>query len=310
MAPFWSRKGAFPGFSGPTDPEKGIIPPDGTTSEPLPPPPADPAPEYRIDDTPLHVPQNRPRGIPVSRFSTLESVIFVRPKLPVWAIWLRDVFFGTYDRLSDIPSYRTAPMISGALIPFAILLQIPGITEHWYVRTEAGKIVDDRPNPRILNVVIGVSFACAVVANIALLMRFFERRVAAMTVLAIVFLSIHGMSLHFCSMSTADATWDLPTDAVGTDDISLRGHVAMTRGDRLVFSRASYFRLPRATRHHSRHLTAPCRHNKHLGDHYFRRRASFQRRLYLWRSLLAHYLLDNRLARYSGHADLGHVQNA
>ncbi|KAI0036228.1 hypothetical protein K488DRAFT_14494, partial [Vararia minispora EC-137] len=92
-----------------------------------------------------------------------------------------------------IPSYRTAPMISGALCPFAILLQIPGITERWYVRTNGPVVIESRPNSPFLNSVLAISFACAVIANIALLVRFFERRVAAMTVLSVIFLTTHDV---------------------------------------------------------------------------------------------------------------------
>lgn len=93
------------------------------------------------------------------------------------------------------PNYRYTPILSGVVIPFSILLEIPGLTEHWYVRTEGGKIVETRPNPILLDVGLGLSLTCAVIANICLIARFLERKVKLMTWLCIGFLTIHSMSL-------------------------------------------------------------------------------------------------------------------
>lgn len=86
------------------------------------------------------------------------------------------------------------PIISGVLMPFAILLEIPGITEHWYIRTDGVNIVETRSNSVLLDVGLALSMMCAVAANVAILTRFLERRVKAMTILAALFLTIHGMS--------------------------------------------------------------------------------------------------------------------
>ncbi|KAJ7150894.1 hypothetical protein C8R43DRAFT_887165 [Mycena crocata] len=98
------------------------------------------------------------------------------------------------DMESYIPNYRYTPIISGIVIPFSILLEIPGLTEHWYIRTVDNKIVEKQPNPLILNIGLGVSMACALVANICLVVRFLEKKVKLMTIGCIVFLTIHGES--------------------------------------------------------------------------------------------------------------------
>jgi hypothetical protein len=155
---------------------------------------------------------HRSRGVPLSTSSTFDSVFAFRPRLPGWLVWLRDVFFGSYERYSDIPNYRLLPMISGSLVPFAILLEIPGITEHWYVKTENGVVVANRTNSPFLNAVLGMSLACATIANVALVVRFFEQRIAAMTVLAITFLSLHGTS--FVALSHIGCTAKQPDPCV------------------------------------------------------------------------------------------------
>ena len=91
------------------------------------------------------------------------------------------------------PKYRWTPILSGLLQPFSILLEIPGLTEHWYVRTIDNKPVVYQANPVILDVGLAISMACAVVANIALISRFLERRVWSSTIVTIVGLSIHDI---------------------------------------------------------------------------------------------------------------------
>jgi potassium channel subfamily K, other eukaryote len=105
-------------------------------------------------------------------------------------------FVSTDSIETYIPHYRLAPILSGVVIPFSILLEIPGLTDDWYIRTgEANKIVDKRPNTAILEAGTAISFGCAVVANIFLIMRFLEYKVLITTVACIVFLTIHGMLL-------------------------------------------------------------------------------------------------------------------
>lgn len=142
------------------------------------------------------------RGTNFSRFNTTstgDSLLWhrTRPIIPRWLLWLKDVFFAADDHHSDVPTYRYLPFLSGALIPFAILLEIPGITERWYVRKENGLVVDSRNNTVLLNAVLGLSLGSACVANGALLLRFFERRVAAMTIICLLFLTIHGVYTLF-----------------------------------------------------------------------------------------------------------------
>lgn len=92
-----------------------------------------------------------------------------------------------------VPNYRYTPIIAGIVIPFSILLEIPGLTEHWYIRTEANSIVETQPNPPILDVGLGISMACALIANICLILRFLEKRVKTMTLFSIIFLTLHGL---------------------------------------------------------------------------------------------------------------------
>lgn len=110
--------------------------------------------------------------------------------------WLQKVkefvFPPKEDIDSFIPNYRHLPIISGFFIPFSILLEIPGLTQHWYVRTENNQVIEQRANPVILDVGVSISLACAVVANICLITRFLEKRVKTMTILSIAFLTFHG----------------------------------------------------------------------------------------------------------------------
>jgi len=91
-----------------------------------------------------------------------------------------------------LPNYRRAPIISGSLIPFSILLEIPGLTEHWDVRTYGNQIVETRENPPLVVVALTISMVLAVIANVALIYRFLERRVKTMTIISIVALTLHG----------------------------------------------------------------------------------------------------------------------
>ncbi|KAF8597619.1 hypothetical protein BDV93DRAFT_367439 [Ceratobasidium sp. AG-I] len=92
-----------------------------------------------------------------------------------------------------IPNYRWTPILSGIIIPFAILLEIPGLTEHWYIKTKGNQTVETQENPRILDAGLAISMASAVVANAALISRFLERRVRLATFVAIGGLIIHDI---------------------------------------------------------------------------------------------------------------------
>lgn len=90
--------------------------------------------------------------------------------------------------------YRYMPLLTGIIIPFSILLEIPGLTEHWYIRTEGNQVVETKSNPPILDAGLAISMASAVLANICLLMRFMEKgSVKLMTLLCIIFLTIHDI---------------------------------------------------------------------------------------------------------------------
>ena len=91
-----------------------------------------------------------------------------------------------------VPNYRWTPILAGVIIPFSILLEIPGLTEHWYIRTEANRIVETKSNSVILDVALAFSMACGLGANICLILRFLEKRVKLVTLLTIFFLTVHG----------------------------------------------------------------------------------------------------------------------
>lgn len=104
-----------------------------------------------------------------------------------------------------IPHYRILPILSGVAIPFCILLDIPGLTADWYTRTDGSTIVASKHNPPLLVIGVALSLVCAVLANICLVVRFLETRIKTMTILCVLFLSIHGtLSVIFppCDSST------------------------------------------------------------------------------------------------------------
>ena len=117
------------------------------------------------------------------------------PKTVNWITRIRH-----FIRQSDPDGYveerivnnRLTPILSGVIIPFSILLAIPGLTEHWYIRTFDNQTIEIRKNPVILDVGLAISMASALVATVAVIVRFFERRVKTMTIIAIVMLTIHG----------------------------------------------------------------------------------------------------------------------
>lgn len=112
--------------------------------------------------------------------------------------------------LKEVPTtqnstYRFIPIISGILIPFSILLSIPSLTDPWYIRTDANNvIIESRPNSFLLDLGMGFSMACSVLANICLILRFAERNVLVMTWLCILFLTLHGESHHMTVSITID----------------------------------------------------------------------------------------------------------
>jgi hypothetical protein len=121
------------------------------------------------------------------------SKSFISAEQPTWFQKVKSFVFPPKEDIeSFIPNYRHIPIISGLLIPFSILLEIPGLTEHWYIRAENNKVVEHRSNPVLLNAALGISLACAVIANICLIARFLDQRVKTMTILCVIFLTTHG----------------------------------------------------------------------------------------------------------------------
>ncbi|KAI9444156.1 voltage-gated potassium channel [Lactarius indigo] len=149
------------------------------------------------EDEPRPTQRSGVRLVPTSTISSTTLSGFTRPSLPKCLFKMKDVLFGSPtppdETAVSTPNYRLTPIISGSLIPFSILLQIPGLTEHWYVRTDGTKIVESRKNSALLELSLILSMALAVFANLALICRFMERRVKLCTILSIVSLTIHDL---------------------------------------------------------------------------------------------------------------------
>jgi potassium channel subfamily K len=131
-------------------------------------------------------------------FSSFSTLITGTVPSRVSSSWTKlRVFINTKTSLEDlesfVPRYRYLPILSGVIIPFSILLEVPGLTEDWYIRTVDNEVAETRPNTAILDVGLGLSLACGVIANICLFMRFLEKKIKLMTVLCVIFLTIHGM---------------------------------------------------------------------------------------------------------------------
>lgn len=116
-----------------------------------------------------------------------------------WWSKFKAILFPPYDLGSPfnidqyVPNYRSTPILAGIVIPFSILLEIPGLTDYWYIRTMNHHTVDYRSNPSILVAGLGISMASGIIANLCLIMRFLEKRVKSMTILCVVFLTIHDV---------------------------------------------------------------------------------------------------------------------
>jgi len=90
-------------------------------------------------------------------------------------------------------TYRILPIFSGIMIPFSIMLLIPSLTGHWYVRTGNGnEVLEVQPNPLLLKLAMGLSLGCGVIASACLVARFAERNFKLATHLCIFFLCLHG----------------------------------------------------------------------------------------------------------------------
>lgn len=133
------------------------------------------------------------------RFSSVQTAVTSFSKsltLMDQPTWFQKAKYFVFPPKEDIesftPNYRYIPIISGLLIPFSILLEIPGLTQHWYVRTEDNQVIQKQVNPALLVVGLAISLACAIIANLCLIIRFLEKRVKTMTILCVAFLTLHG----------------------------------------------------------------------------------------------------------------------
>ncbi|KAJ3996122.1 hypothetical protein F5050DRAFT_1761769 [Lentinula boryana] len=149
-----------------------------------------------VDDSSLH---HRGSFSGLSLFSTASMDLRHRPRSgpPAWWIKLKAFLYPpdlqNESGSSSIPNYRYTPIFSAVIIPFSILLEIPGLTGNWYIRTINNQTVEKRPNPILLDVALGISMGCALVANVALIVRFLEKNVKLMTILCVTFLTLHDL---------------------------------------------------------------------------------------------------------------------
>jgi hypothetical protein len=117
-----------------------------------------------------------------------------------WYSRLKTFIFPSSDLRdkSFIPNYRLLPILSGILMPFSILLDIPGLTEPWFIRTVDNKTVQTKPDTAILLVGLGISMFCIILANICVFLRLLEKgNITLSTITSIIALSVHGASECF-----------------------------------------------------------------------------------------------------------------
>ena len=115
------------------------------------------------------------------------------PEKPKMLARLKAFLLHSHEDDEHHSNHRILPVISGLVIPFSILLEIPGLTDSWIIRTNQNAVVQSLPNPSSLEVLLAISMFFAVVANVSLLCRFLEKGpVLATTLLTIASLTIHG----------------------------------------------------------------------------------------------------------------------
>jgi potassium channel subfamily K len=152
------------------------------------------------------------RGVPLTSTGTFSSASahFSRPSLPKWLVKTKEALFTSHREHEQIlPNFRRTPIISGSLIPFSILLEIPALTEPWYVRTYNHQTVETRKDPPLVTISISISMALAVLANVALLFRFLERHVKRNTIICIVALTVHGKSPFFALLNNINRSFQI-----------------------------------------------------------------------------------------------------
>ena len=116
---------------------------------------------------------------------------------------LKSIIFPPQDEDKPLSHHRILPVVSGLVIPFSILLEIPGLTDSWYIRTDKNIVVESRPNPAGFHAMLAISMVFAVLANVSLICRFLEKGpVLAATLITMASLTIHGnASLWFFSLT-------------------------------------------------------------------------------------------------------------
>ena len=144
-------------------------------------------------------PEQHPKRRQLSRFNTMSSLSSLKSALSTGLSvpWSKlrvalDPAASDLDLESYAPQYRSLPVISGVVMPLSVLLEIPGLTEDWYIRTEANKTIDRKPNTTILVTGLAISMLFGILANVCVICRFLEKRIKTMTILCIIFLTIHG----------------------------------------------------------------------------------------------------------------------
>ena len=106
---------------------------------------------------------------------------------------LKAIVFPPHEEDEHPSNHRILPVISGLVVPFSILLEIPGLTDSWYIRTDKNAIVQTLPNPPSLEILLAISMFFAVVANVSMICRFLEKGpVLTTTLITIASLTIHG----------------------------------------------------------------------------------------------------------------------
>ncbi|KDQ56001.1 hypothetical protein JAAARDRAFT_208252 [Jaapia argillacea MUCL 33604] len=131
------------------------------------------------------------RSTTLDRISTFSASIAASlPAPPPWATRLKSFIFpDPSDTVVNAPNYRTTPIVSGLVVPFSILLELPGLADGCYVCPTSGSAGQNK-SP-ILEAGLAVSMACIIIANICLIARFMETKVRTSTSLAIAALTIH-----------------------------------------------------------------------------------------------------------------------
>lgn len=159
----------------------------------------DSAPQSDDEDEPGEPspPAHRVTFLPISAAGSSQS-LEKAPAKPGLLTRLKSIIYPPQDEDKPLSHYRTLPVVCGLVIPFSILLDIPGLTESWYIRTDQDVVVESRNNPPGFDAMLAISMIFAVVANVSLICRFLEKGpVLATTLITMGSLTIHGKK-HPC----------------------------------------------------------------------------------------------------------------